>query len=91
MSNKQFIEGQEAILHCEATGIPVPRITWYFNGNKLNLSSISSSRFNFVSNSWIISEVMPYNVGTYTCVATNIAGSAASSGIVTVNGNYIYK
>ena len=86
--NKDFMEGQTAILSCEATGTPVPNITWLFNGhsNNLNSSNIIISPLNIVSKLCVNSMVTAYDVGTYTCVATNIVGSANSSGIITVKG-----
>ena len=94
--NKDFMEGQTAVLSCEATGTPVPNITWLFNGhsNNLNSSNIIISPLNIVSKLCVNSMVTAYDVGTYTCVATNIVGSANSSGIITVKGtkySYVNK
>ncbi|XP_065913065.1 hemicentin-1-like isoform X2 [Dysidea avara] len=81
---------------CQATGEPVPNITWYFNGVVMDVSdtskySIESRSINTTTtgNTLIVYNVTSSNVGTYTCNATNIIGSdfigdVQSSGILTV-------
>ena len=83
---------------CQATGEPVPNITWYFNGVVMDVSdtskySIESRSINTTTtgNTLIVYNVTSSNVGTYTCNATNIIGSdfigdVQSSGILTVYG-----
>ena len=82
---------------CQATGVPVPYIQWYFNAVMINLSN--SSKYNSSSkalNETIIESALfiinaeSSDVGTYTCVAENIFGTDQSSGILSVNGAYIH-
>ena len=86
---------------CQATGVPVPFIQWYFNAVMINLSN--SSKYNISSiflNETIIESTLfiinaeSSDVGTYTCVADNIIGTDQSSGVLSVNGecllNYIH-
>ena len=80
---------------CQAIGVPVPYIMWYFNGVMVNLSDsskyINSSMY---QNESIIESILNIinaessDVGRYTCEAKNIIGSIRSSGVLTVNGMF---
>ena len=78
---------------CQAIGVPVPCIRWYFNGVMVNLSD--SSKYNsssiYLNESIIESTLNIINadssdIGTYTCEAANIIDNSQTSGILTVNG-----
>ena len=78
---------------CQAIGVPVPYIRWYFNGVIVNLSDRSkyNSSSMYVNESIIESTLNIINdessdVGTYSCEAANIIGDGQTSGILTVNG-----
>ena len=80
---------------CQAIGVPVPYIRWYFNGVMVNLSD--SSKYNSSSmylNESIIESILNIinaessDVGTYTCEAENIIGTDHISGVLIVNGKY---
>ena len=79
---------------CQATGEPVPSISWYFKGVMINVSDVNkyniSTTLNetIVTSSLIISNVQSSDVGTYTCQAENIIGIDQSSGELTVNGRF---
>ena len=87
-------EGDPASFTCQATGEPVPTISWYFNGipisnntdvDKYDIPEISVNTT--TSNSILtIMSVESSDVGTYTCNATNVVSSDTSSGVLTVNG-----
>ena len=70
-------EGDNASFTCQATGEPVPSISWYFNGtlvdklfnNTVNYT-ISIMRFNTtITNTLTIMRIESYHVGTDTCVS----------------------
>ena len=89
--------GSNAVFICNVTGEPVPTISWYFNGASVNEANtmkytISMMSLNITTNSSIltITNVQSSDVGTYTCNATNVLSSNTSSGILTVNGEYVY-
>ena len=81
---------------CEATGEPVPVISWYLNDVMINVSDISkhnvSDRLNgIVITSYLtIVNAQSSDVGTYSCHAENFIGIDRSSGTLTINGNYIH-
>jgi len=77
---------------CQATGKPVPSISWYFNDVPVNMStdkySITTMSVNVTSNSsrLVVNNVQSSDVGTYTCKATNILSTDISYGVLSVNG-----
>ena len=87
-------EGGTASFTCQATGEPVPTISWYFNGAPVNNDTdldkyeISETSVNTttISSTLTIMSVESSDVGTYTCNATNVVSSDTSSGVLTVNG-----
>ena len=87
---------------CQATGVPVPYIQWYFNAVMINLSNSSKYNSSLIALNETITESTLFiinaessDVGTYTCVADNIIGTDRSSGVLSVNGecllNYIHN
>ena len=77
---------------CQATGEPIPTISWYFNDAMINVSNTSkynisnTSNGTMVTSALVIMNAQPPDVGTYTCYTENIIGIDSSSGILTVNG-----
>ena len=94
-------DGDTASFTCQATGVPFPTISWYFNGALVNMSNTmkyttSEVTLNTttINNTLTITSVESSDVGTYTCNATNVVSRDTSSGVLTVNGkcannNYI--
>ena len=86
-------EGDTSSFVCQATGEPVPTISWYYNGALLvdgREYMITEMLLNTttISNTLTIMSVESSDVGTYTCNATNVVSSDTSSGVLTVNGEY---
>ena len=76
---------------CQATGEPVPTISWYFNGTLLadgatHTISETSVNTTTINSILTIMSVQSSDLGTYTCNATNVVSSDTSSGVLTVNG-----
>jgi len=89
-------EGNTASFTCQATGEPVPKINWYFNGVPVNDSDMgkydtlqSSLNTTTINNTLTIMNIESSDVGTYTCNATNVVSSDISSGVLTVNGELL--
>ena len=85
MNNIQFV--------CQAIGVPVPYIGWYFNGVMVNFSDGSKYyKSSIYLNESIIESTLNIlnpeasDVGVYTCEAENIIGTNQSSGVLTING-----
>ena len=87
-------EGESTSFTCQATGRPVPTISWYFNntllgsGTKYTISETSVNTTT-ISSTLTIMSVESSDVGTYTCNATNIVSTDTSSRVLTVNGEFI--
>ncbi|XP_055125913.1 muscle, skeletal receptor tyrosine-protein kinase isoform X3 [Symphalangus syndactylus] len=64
--------GSFVTLHCTATGIPVPTITWIENGNAVSSGSIQESVKDRVIDSRL--KLFITKPGLYTCIATNKHG-----------------
>ena len=77
---------------CEATGEPVPTISWYYNNILLNVLNASDHNISSIVSGIVVESLLTIfntqssDVGTYTCHAENLIGSDRSSGILTVNG-----
>ena len=89
--NQAENEGDTASFTCQATGEPVPTISWYYNGILLvngakYMITEMSLNTTTISNAIAIMSVESSDVGTYTCNATNVVSSDTSSGVLTVNG-----
>ena len=85
--------GENASFTCQATGQPVPIISWYFNGAPVDEDNamkytitMMSLNTTTISNTLTIMNVKLSDVGTYTCNATNVVSSDTSSGMLTVTG-----
>ena len=89
-------EGDTASFTCQATGRPVPTISWYYNntlfvnGTEYMITEMSLNTTT-ISNTLTIMSVESSDVGTYTCNATNVVSSDTSSGVLTVNGKRTNK
>ena len=77
---------------CQAIGEPVPNISWYFNGELIDVSNASKYIISNSSNGIMVIGLLTImntqssDVGRYTCFAENFVGSDQSSGVLTVNG-----
>ena len=93
MKDQTQVEGYSVNFTCQATGEPVPTISWYFNDVPVNMSTddkhnISTMSVNetSINSRLIVKSVKSSDVGTYTCKATNILSTDISSGVLSVNG-----
>ena len=79
-------------------GETVPDISWYFNDVMINVSD-NSSKYMIVSrslnittteNTLTVYNVTSFDVGTYTCNATNVVGTVTDFGILSVTSMLRY-
>ena len=87
-------EGDTTSFTCQATGEPVPIISWYFNGALLvngmeHMISIMALNTTTINSTLTVLNVQSSDVGTYTCNATNVVSTDTSSGVLTVNGKLL--
>ena len=87
-------EGEMSFFACQITGEPVPTSSWYFNGVLLvngmeHMISIMSLNTTTIYSTLTIMNVQSFDVGTYTCNATNVVSTDTSSGVLTVNGEML--
>ncbi|CAH3163880.1 unnamed protein product, partial [Pocillopora meandrina] len=78
-------EGQNVTLYCNATGSPVPTISWYKNGYPINNSF--STIFSPSHEQLTIRNVNRIDSGDYTCQAKNRVGTDTSNAS-TINVQY---
>ena len=101
--NQTINEGGIASFNCQASGEPLPTISWYFNGVALDDSNTAkytiTDRLLPNANMSVLNimDVESSDSGTYTCNATNVVSTDTSSGVLIVNGQlyttyaYCYK
>lgn len=80
----EIIEGENANIHCVATGKPPPKFTWIKSLTQQNLAS--ADRFGVDEDTGIltITNVNRDDAGEYQCTATNAAGRGSAVLAVTV-------
>ncbi|XP_061672486.1 hemicentin-1 [Syngnathoides biaculeatus] len=79
---QNFTLGSHALLRCEASGVPVPSITWLKDGSPIE-SSLQwqwSNRGNHLE----LGPITLSHAGTYTCVAKNSEGQEQKDYILSV-------
>uniref|UniRef100_A0A8C5TTY2 Ig-like domain-containing protein n=1 Tax=Malurus cyaneus samueli TaxID=2593467 RepID=A0A8C5TTY2_9PASS len=78
--------GSSALLECKVSGSPPITIAWFQNG--LKLVSGEKHQISFSDNLCIleVNSLSHSDTGTYTCKATNVAGSDECSAVLTVQG-----
>lgn len=85
-SEGTVILGFPAVLHCEVEGIPLPTITWL----KENQPIVSSPQLTYTQGgqSLRVAAARGEDAGTYTCRATNPAGTAHRHHTLRIMGRY---
>ena len=77
--------GRQTILHCNATGIDTPTVSWRSGG--IDVGSSNDSRLTSYSNgSLVITDTEVLDTGTYSCIAENKAGSTNFTTTLNVTG-----
>lgn len=81
--------GSSALLECKVSGSPPISVDWFRNG--LKLVSGEKHQMSFSDNLCIleVNSLSNSDTGTYTCKATNVAGSDECSAVLTVQGQYM--
>ena len=82
--NQTKAEGDNVTLSCNATGNPVPTISWTTNGSPIKITGNSSISFSEDKKQLNIVNVSRTDSGEYRCVAINELGNDTSS-VTTLN------
>ena len=85
---EKFDEGTSAQILCSVSAGDEPMaIRWTFHGNSISSDSgITTSNFGTKTSLLMINSVRHEHRGSYTCSATNDAGSTSSSAELNING-----
>ena len=96
VTNQTLNQGDMAFFSCQATGQPIPIISWYFNDalvetiNTMKYMISETSLNSTIKYSTLtITDAKLSDIGTYTCNAANVVSSNTSSGMLAVNGKFI--
>lgn len=85
LSNAEISIGDVAKLSVTVTGIPKPKIQWFFNGIKLTPSTDYKFVFDGNDHSLIILFTKFEDEGEYTCIASNEYGQTMCSAYLKIN------
>ena len=77
--NETKTEGKTVTLSCDATGNPVPTISWTRNGSSVDASNNSRISFSEDKKKLTITNVNRTDSGKYQCVASNKLGNDTSN------------
>jgi hemicentin len=84
-------EGSNAYIHCIATGVPTPTVTWYFGSVLLPNPTLPRYSVNS-NNTLIVSDITLDDEGlTFLCRAINPAGTESATIRITVNSKSFSK
>ena len=80
----KLVEGMSFSIHCPASGIPKPLITWYFNDVVVQ----NSPKYEILSkfNRLVVDQIETKDTGQYMCVAENAVGSESESSFISILG-----
>lgn len=91
VTNPKIIQGKAHTLTCPATGTPPPTITWYRNGQFIDLLLDPNIELRSNGRQLHIKSVDIQNQGQYTCSASNEAGVTDLNFDLEVLGMYAFK
>ena len=85
LANMTYNENETAHLNCDATGVPIPTISWSYNkvaikhdGQKYILANGGRSL--------TIQRLSYYDIGEYSCTMSNTVNQLNTTGTLMVNG-----
>jgi hypothetical protein len=86
------LEGRDALLKCEFTGLPWPKLRLYKATSSLNKELITTSeKYHFDGNLLIIRNISEADIGEYTCAVENFMSSESSTVQLNVDSEFFYS
>ena len=82
--NQTVLEGRPTVMNCKAEGIPLPVLSWTFNGGELPPDAAIRDLCN--QSILQLSKASKSMEGWYTCKAKNLAGDARLNSTLHVLG-----
>ena len=91
IDERSVVIGGSLTLHCPATGVPQPDIQWSRRGEEIVFVSEPNLRVKDAGREMQLFNAHLPDDGSYTCTATNTAGTASKQFKVNVIGKFIFK
>ena len=85
------LEGSVYRAYCLITANPASVVMWYHDDLLVNASARHSIVTSSTMSSLVITDVVPDDAGTYTCVASNIHGQTDAPNILSVRSMCIHR
>lgn len=85
--NLETLEGSIVYIRCPVTGNPAPKIEWKKSGGLIS----TRSSLQFMNNTLVLFDGASSDTGSYSCVATNGAGSDEKSTYLKFMGKQIAR
>ena len=76
----QRMEGEKLTIFCNASGNPLPTISWTKDGNSVDTSNSSRRNLSYEGKQLTVTNVSREDNGVYRCVAENSLGNFTSHG-----------
>ena len=76
--NTTKAEGENITWSCTTTGDPEPKISWMFNGSRINITYSPNTFFSNDRQKMTITNVSRTERGEYQCLASNMLGNTSS-------------
>ena len=86
-ADRLAVTGTNVEFHCLAKAEPVHNIQWLFNNGGEPLVNSEKYRLSDKNSRLVVINVMLNDMGTYTCITTNVHGMANSTATLQVQGN----
>lgn len=81
--------GSSAVLECKVYGSPPILVSWFHDGQEITSGDKYQATLTDNTCSLKVNGLQESDMGTYSCTATNVAGSDECSAFLSVRGQYL--